>query len=638
MQKRLNVLTVEDSEDDALLLAREFKKGGLDAEFTRVDTPEALRSALGEKLWDIVFCDYSMPHFSGMAALKLIREIALDVPVIFVSGTMGEDVAVEAMHAGANDYLMKDNLKRLVSAVERELRNAIMRAERKRAEESHARLATAVEQATETILITDLQGTIQYVNPAFEKISGYTRAEALGQNPRILKSGKQDAEFYRQMWDVLKRGEVWHGHFSNKRKDGTLYEEETVISPIRDTEGAVVNYVAIKRNVTHEVQLEAQFRQSQKMEAIGTLAGGVAHDFNNILAIIQMQADLLKSGDSLSPEQVKIADDISDTVDRAAALTRQLLLFSRKQTLRPRDLDLSQSITNMTKMLRRTLGENIEVQLNLAAQLMFVHADPAMLDQVLLNLAVNAHAAMPQGGQLVITTAGVEFDEFAASQSAPARPGSFVCLSVADTGCGIPPEILPRIFDPFFTTKDVGKGTGLGLATVFGIVQQHQGWINVYSEVGRGTTFKVYLPRLSGATVIQKTQPMPVAVSTGHETILLVEDESALRDVVQKTIAQLGYRVLKASTGVKALEVWKEHREEIHLLLTDLMMPDGMTGNNLAQRLIRENPRLKVVYMSGYSAEIAGKDLPLVEGVNFLTKPFATEKLAKIVRHCLDKN
>jgi len=554
MQKRLNVLTVEDSEDDALLLAREFKKGGLDAEFTRVDTPEALRSALGEKLWDIVFCDYSMPHFSGMAALKLIREIALDVPVIFVSGTMGEDVAVEAMHAGANDYLMKDNLKRLVSAVERELRNAIMRAERKRAEESHARLATAVEQATETILITDLQGTIQYVNPAFEKISGYTRAEALGQNPRILKSGKQDAEFYRQMWDVLKRGEVWHGHFSNKRKDGTLYEEETVISPIRDTEGAVVNYVAIKRNVTHEVQLEAQFRQSQKMEAIGTLAGGVAHDFNNILAIIQMQADLLKSGDSLSPEQVKIADDISDTVDRAAALTSQLLLFSRKQTLRPRDLDLSQSITNMTKMLRRTLGENIEVQLNLAAQLMFVHADPAMLDQVLLNLAVNAHAAMPQGGQLVITTTGVEFDEFAASQSAPARPGSFVCLSVADTGCGIPPEILPRIFDPFFTTKDVGKGTGLGLATVFGIVQQHQGWINVYSEVGRGTTFKVYLPRLSGATVIQKTQPMPVAVSTGHETILLVEDESALRDVVQKTLAQLGYRVLKASTGVKA---WK---------------------------------------------------------------------------------
>jgi two-component system cell cycle sensor histidine kinase/response regulator CckA len=292
----------------------------------------------------------------------------------------------------------------------------------------------------------------------------------------------------------------------------------------------------------------------------------------------------------------------------------------------------------MTKMLRRTLGENIEVQLNLAAQLMFVHADPAMLDQVLLNLAVNAHAAMPQGGQLVITTTGVEFDEFAASQSAPARPGSFVCLSVADTGCGIPPEILPRIFEPFFTTKDVGKGTGLGLATVFGIVQQHQGWINVYSEVGRGTTFKVYLPRLSGATVIQKTQPMPVAVSTGHETILLVEDESALRDVVQKTLAQLGYRVLKASTGVKAMEVWKEHREEIHLLLTDLMMPDGMTGNNLAQRLIRENPRLKVVYMSGYSAEIAGKDLPLVEGVNFLTKPFATEKLAKIVRHCLDKN
>ena len=238
---------------------------------------------------------------------------------------------------------------------------------------------------------------------------------------------------------------------------------------------------------------------------------------------------------------------------------------------------------------------------------------------------------------LAITTAGVEFDEPAAAQSAQARPGSFVCLSVADSGCGIPPEILPRIFEPFFTTKDVGKGTGLGLATVFGIVEQHKGWINVHSEVGCGTTFKVYLPRLSGATAVWEMEPTPDAAHTGHETILLVEDETSLREVVQTTLAQLGYRVLEAPSGVKALEVWKEHREEIHLLLTDLMMPDGITGTNLAQRLLRENPQLKVIYMSGYSAEIAGKDLPLVDGVNFLSKPFTKNKLAKTVRNSLDK-
>jgi PAS domain S-box-containing protein len=509
---------------------------------------------------------------------------------------------------------------------------------RKRAEEAHARLATAVEQAAEAIVITDLQGTIQYVNPAFEKISGYARAEALGQNPRILKSGKQDAEFYRQMWAVLGRGETWKGHFTNQRKDGMLYEEEATISPIRDTQGAVINFVAIKRDVTHEVQLEAQFRQSQKLEAVGTLAGGVAHDFNNILQILSMEAGLLKGSGGLSPAQVKYADQINATVDRAAALTRQLLLFSRKEILQPRDLDLSLAIANLTKMLRRTLGENIEVQLKLAAQPLFVHADPAMLDQVLMNLAVNARDAMPQGGQLAITTAGVEFDEFAAAQSPSARPGSFVCLSVADTGSGIPPEVLPKIFEPFFTTKGVGKGTGLGLATVFGIVQQHHGWLSVYTEAGQGTTFKVYLPRLVGMSNQIIAQKMLAPVPTGKETILLVEDESALRAYMSLTLASLGYRVLEAPTGVQALEVWQEHGGKIRLLLTDLMLPEGMTGNELAQHLLRENPKLKVVYMSGYSTEIVGKDLSLVEGVNFLAKPFVLSKLAQTIRKCLDQH
>jgi len=509
--------------------------------------------------------------------------------------------------------------------------------DRKRAEASLARLATAVDQSTETIVITDTNGIILYVNPGFEKNTGYTRAEALGQNPRILKSGRHDAEFYRQMWDVLKRGEVWHGRLTNKRKDGTLFEEEATISPLRDAGGKVVNYVAVKRDITREVQLEAQFRQSQKMEAIGTLAGGVAHDFNNILAIIQMQAGLLKGVGKLSPDQLKYADEIGLTVERAAALTRQLLLFSRREAPQSNDLDLNKSIGTMTNMLRRILGEDIGFQLKLSAQPMFVHADAGMMDQVLLNLAVNARDAMPKGGQLVIATAAAEFDELTVSQSAQARPGFFVCLSVADTGSGIPPEILPRIFEPFFTTKGVGKGTGLGLATVFGIVQQHHGWINVYSEFGHGTTFKIYLPRLSGMTDIKIAQKKLAIAPTGKETILLVDDEQSLRATMKMTLTRFGYRILEAPTGVKALEVWKEHREEIGLLLTDLMMPDGMSGKELAQRLLQEKPALKVIYMSGYSAEIAGKDFPLQEGVNFLAKPFETHKLAQAIRESLDK-
>ena len=509
--------------------------------------------------------------------------------------------------------------------------------ERLLVEKSHARLATAVEQAAETIVITDTEGNILYANPAFEKSTGYTRAEAFGRNPRFLKSGKQDAGFYRQMWEVLGHGEVWHGHFINKHKDGRLYEEEVTISPVRDAAGKVVNYVAVKRDVTREMQLETQFRQTQKLEAIGTLASGVAHDFNNILAVISMQASLLKSGGGLSADQLKFADEINATVDRAAALTRQLLLFSRREALQLRDLDWSEAVTHTIKMLRRILGENIEVLLNLAVEPMFIHADAGMMEQVLMNLAVNARDAMPKGGRMVIATAAVEFDAFAAAQSAQARPGSFVCLSVADNGCGISPQVLPKIFEPFFTTKDIGKGSGLGLATVFGIVQQHHGWINVYSEPGQGTTFKVYLPRLVGRNEQIIGQKMPAPIPTGKETILLVEDDPALRATVRITLARLGYRVLEAPTGVKALELWQEHGDEIHLLLTDLMMPDGMNGKELVQRLVMKTSKLKVIYMSGYSADILGKDFPVQIGVNFLAKPFQMAELAQIIRDSLDK-
>jgi CheY-like chemotaxis protein len=315
-----------------------------------------------------------------------------------------------------------------------------------------------------------------------------------------------------------------------------------------------------------------------------------------------------------------------------------LLLFSRKQTMQPRDLDLNQSINDMTKMLRRTLGEAIQVQFKFAMEPLLVHADAGMLDQVLMNLAVNAHDAMRRGGQLVIETSAVEFDESVRAQSPLARPGSFVCLSVRDNGCGIAPETMKRIFEPFFTTKEAGKGTGLGLAAVFGIVQQHQGWINVDSEVGRGTIFRIYLPRLAAKSGRESGQPAPTTVPGGNEMILLVEDEGALRSSMRKALSQLGYRMLESVNGVEALKVWEQHRNEIDLLLTDLVMPGGMTGKDLAERLLNENPKLKVIYTSGYSVNVVGRDFPLEEGVNFLAKPFGTHKLVQTVRKKLDAN
>ena len=512
--------------------------------------------------------------------------------------------------------------------------------EQRQADESLRLLGSAIEQSKESILLTDAQldlpgPKILFVNPAFTEMTGYAAGEVIGKTPRILQGPRTDRTVMERLRKNLERGESFAGETVNYRKDGKEFILEWQIAPIRDAKGTITHFVAIQRDITARRKLEEQFRQAQKMEGIGQLAGGVAHDFNNILAVIQMQSELLKSSGGLSADQTEFADEIGTTVQRAAALTRQLLLFSRREVFQPRDLDLSESITSTAKMLQRTLGEHIEMQLKLAPQPMFIHADASMMDQVLMNLCVNARDAMPNGGQLIIETAGVEFDEFAAAQSPQMRVGSFVRLSVSDSGSGIPPEILSKIFEPFFTTKDVGQGTGLGLATVFGIVQQHQGWINVYSEVNHGSTFRIYIPRLAKNGKHASAQLASADMRGGNETILLAEDDPTLRASVRKALSQLGYRILEAPNGIKAMELWKQNRDEIHLLLTDLLMPGGMTGKDLAQHILQENPKMKVIYMSGYSAEVVGKDFPLKEGVNFLAKPFQAAKLAQTIRIAL---
>ena len=511
--------------------------------------------------------------------------------------------------------------------------------ERKRGEDVRNRLAMAVEQANDTIVITDTDANILYTNPAFEKSTGYTRAEALGQNPHILKSGKQDAEFYRQMWGVLNGGEVWHGHFINRRKSGELYEEEATISPVRDAAGNTINYVAVKRDVTREVRIESQFRHLQKMEAFGQLASGVAHDFNNILAVISGSAQLLLMDEKfLSAEGMEYVKQVINAAERAATLTRQLLIFGRKQEMQSKPVALNDVIENLAKMLERVIREDIALECQYAARLPFIQGDPGMLEQVLLNLVVNARDAMPNGGQLVIATEGTSVTEACARRNPEARPGEFVCLTVSDTGAGITSEHMQRIFEPFFTTKEVGKGTGLGLATVYSIVKQHQGWIEVSSRLGEGSTFKIFLPVVPAPVEKIAAAEAKPNQSDGNELILLVEDEEPVRMVTRRMLERHGYTVLLACAASEAREAWRSYKDKVALLLTDIIMPEGVTGCDLAAELRKDRPGLKVVFMSGYSAEALGKDTELFRrpGTSFIYKPWTADHLIRTVRECLD--
>jgi two-component system cell cycle sensor histidine kinase/response regulator CckA len=500
---------------------------------------------------------------------------------------------------------------------------------------TEARLRRLVDSNAQGVFFWNTKGEITDGNDAFLKIVRYTREDL--EAGRISWTAMTPPEYVkldrRSLEEIAAYGTCTAYEKEFFCKDGSRVPILLGAASFEDNPDEGVCFVL---DLTERRRFEGQFRQSQKMDAIGQLAGGVAHDFNNILAVIQMQSDLLKVEGNLSPEQLDFAEQIGASAQRGAALTRQLLLFGRKEILQLRDLDLNQSINDMTKMLRRTIGEDMEMQFKFAMEPLFINADAGMIDQVLMNLTVNSRDAMPAGGRLVIETSAVEFDESAALHSAQIRPGSFVCLSVSDTGCGIPPEILPKIFEPFFTTKEVGKGTGLGLATTFSIVQQHQGWINVYSEVGHGTTFRIYLPRLAKVSEQKPEKSALTIMRGGDETILLVEDDTFLRASVSKALSKLGYRVLEAVNGIEALEIWKQNRDGIHLLLTDLVMPGGINGKDLGERLLKDNPKLKVIYASGYSAEVAAKGFPLEEGVNFLTKPFQAQKLAQTIRKRLD--
>ena len=515
--------------------------------------------------------------------------------------------------------------------------------ERLRAEtalhESELLFHSVWENSVDGMRLTDERGNIVAVNQAFCKLVGMRREELQGRPFTVTYA---DSENPQQILEHYKQR--FQERITDRQIERTLVLRNGTSVTLEDTNcfvdlsGRPPLLLDLFRDVTSQKELEQQLRQSQKMEAIGQLAGGVAHDFNNILTVIHGHASLLAGGAKLTGVWARSAQQISQAAERASALTRQLLAFSRRQVMKLRSLDMNQVVNNMNDMLGRLIGESITLQISPSDQPALVQADSSMIEQVLLNLAVNARDAMPRGGQLSLRISVVELPTLHLARHPEARSGKFVCLTATDNGSGIARENLQRVFEPFFTTKEIGKGTGLGLATVYGIIKQHQGWIDVESELGKGTTFNVFLPASTDPARPTEDRAAERPVRGGSETILVVEDEAPVRELVCNLLERQGYRILQAESGRKALEVWQASKQAIDLLLTDLVMPDRMNGRELAERLWAERPNLKVIFTSGYSADVVGKDYVLGNGLNYLQKPYPPQKLALVVRDCLDAN
>lgn len=744
-QKTVRVLLLEDVEPDAELMQRELRKAQLPFTARRVETREDFLHALQEFQPDIILSDFSMPQFTALEALRLLHASPYDVPFILVTGSQSEEVAVECMKEGVDDYILKTSLIRLPSAVSNALRKKEAERQKERASaalrQSEEHFRSLIENALDIIAVLNVDGTFRYASPSV-KVLGYRPEELISKSllgfvapddaqetmnifHQILTKTGHVSKFeflFRHKdgsWRVLEAiGTNIHAHTENiglvinardvtERKEAETAIEKLAVFPrlnpnpifelssegrlnyfnqaagdmakslgrahpseiLPSDTGAIVKECLhsgrgnLRRetsvgnrilswsffpiiplqvvhcyamDITERVNLEAQLRQSQKMESIGQLAAGVAHDFNNILTLVQGYAGLLLAEPNLTPDMTDSLQQISTASERAANLTRQLLVFSRKQMMQTQELDLNEVTKSVASLLQRLLREDAVLQFHYAPELPHIQADSGMIEQVLMNLVVNARDALPRGGRISVGTSTVQINEEHVRVNPEARVGTFVCLRVSDTGSGIPQKLLTRIFEPFFTTKEVGKGTGLGLATVYGIVKQHQGWIEVLSQMNEGTTFRVFLPATTKVSEPVRPKPTPEKIAGGSERILVVEDEPDLRGLVRDILRHHGYQVLEAGSGPEAVPIWQKHADEIDLLLTDIVMPGNMTGRELADKLLKQRPDLKVIYTSGYSVETLGKDLSIKRGINFLPKPYQPSTLVKMVRECLD--
>lgn len=492
-----------------------------------------------------------------------------------------------------------------------------------------ALLAAAVEQAAEIVVITDVEGVIEYVNPSFEKLTGFSRAEAIGSKPSILKSGKHDTGFYSELWGTISIGGIWQGRFINQNKNGELYHEEATIFPLRDAFGKITNYVSVKRDITRETEIEDQLRQSQKLEAIGSLAGGIAHDFNNILTAIIGYSEMTLMD---IEEEGELQDNLTHVLSaayRARELVGQILTFSRQRKQEKQPVDINLIVKEVVKLLRASLPSTIEMFHNLPESSSVTMADPTQIHQILMNLCTNAHHAMKDnGGLLAITVSHNEIDKTDA-EALEVFPGNFIRISVSDTGCGMDEETLKRIFDPFFTTKEQGEGTGLGLSVVHGIVKASRGSLNVKSNAGKGTTFEILLPREQAPDITLKTAVNRI-LPTGTAHLLVVDDEEFLREISHDMLESLGYRITLASSGMEALEILKKCGNCFDAVITDQIMP-GMTGLKLAEQLRTLYPNLPIMMCTGFTGTITPLQAKSAGIKELLLKPYNKRELAEAV-------
>jgi two-component system, cell cycle sensor histidine kinase and response regulator CckA len=639
----LRVLIVEDSEDDLLLLLRELRRGDYTLDYVRVETAIEMQAAIERQDWDIVIADYTLPRFSAPAALELLQHQQQDLPFIIVSGTIGEDAAVAAMRAGAHDYLLKNNLTRLLPAIARELREARERQKRLDAEqalrESEERFRQLAENITESVFWMSEPTAMKmlYISPAYERIWG--------------RSGDR---LYANFMDWIEaihpddRQRVQTSYFDRSLL-GKYDEEYRIIRPdesirwirdrgfpIKNHTGIAYRVVGIAEDITNRKLTEAVLRRTERLESLGTLTSGIAHDLNNVLTPIMGIVQLLpKKIGNMDDSTKRLVQILNDSTHRGADLVKQILSFARGVESKPSNIQIGDLLFEIQRVIQQAFPKNIELSLDLPPNIWSISADASMLHQVLINLCVNARDAMIDGGILSITAENLEIDESYARMNLDARSGNYVAIAVTDTGTGIEAQILDRIFDPFFTTKDIGKGTGLGLSTVVGIVKSHHGFIDVDSEVGKGTRFKVYLP----ATITSEIAPVAPTnqpESGQGELILVVDDEVPIQEIAAATLEVHGYRVMTASDGIEAIALYAQHQQEIGVVLMDMMMPT-MDSITIVRALFKCNPQVQIIAMSGLAtSEVV--DRTMKEGVKaFLSKPFtATELLNTISNLCVD--
>ena len=562
-------------------------------------------------------------------------EIIGNIPKVWLGVPLksgAEVIGVMVVQSYTNSSLYTNEHLEILELISGQIALAI---DRKRAEEERVRLATAIENAAEGVLIMDEKGSIQYANPAFETITGYSLEESKGKISRILKSGKKGAKYNKEIWDKISNGEIWNGYISSKKKNNSSYEEEITISPIRDEGGKIINYVAIRRDVTEQKRLADQLRQSQKMEAIGTLAGGIAHDFNNIIGAISGYTELTMD-DVTNENSLRNLQQVLKASHRAKDLVQQILAFSRLTEQEWKPLQICSIVKETLKLLRASLPATIEIRQDIQSNSSLILADPIQIHSLMMNLSTNAHHAMlEKDGILEVTLKEVEIGAEMALLHQELAPGKYIRLSVSDTGTGINPEIMDRIFDPYFTTKEVGEGSGMGLALVHGIVKNHHGEITVESELGKGTIFSVFLPVIQ-KEVKDKTKKVG-NIPGGDETILYVDDEKNLVRVSKQRLERLGYTVVGTMDSIEALKIFTKDPDYFDLIITDQTMPK-MTGAELAQKVLKIRPDIPIILSTGYS-ELISKEKSKAMGISeFIMKPLFAEEIATLIRSVLDKN